>query len=115
MVDNLRQRYDALNAKAEKLSEHVQARIASPAAAFGVSALLVEVLELARDAIERLEKNTAMAVVPFAVVHAAKHSQKPLECQGMTLGEVGKIDTQECKIPIPAGPIDIREFTCRRV
>jgi hypothetical protein len=51
----LRNRYDGINAKAEKLAEHIQAGVASPAAAFGVSALLIECLGLARDAIDRLE------------------------------------------------------------
>jgi hypothetical protein len=55
MTDDLRTRYDAINAKAEKLTEHVQTGVTSPAMAFGVSALLVEAMGLARDAMERLE------------------------------------------------------------
>ena len=55
MNDDLRTRYDTINAKAERLSEHVQAGVTSPAMAFGVSALLVEAMGLARDAVERLE------------------------------------------------------------
>lgn len=55
MNDDLRTRYDAINVKAEKLAEHVQTGVTSPAAAFGVSVLLTEALGLARDAMERLE------------------------------------------------------------
>jgi len=40
----------------ERLSEHVQAGVNSPAATFGISALLVEAMGLALDAIERLEE-----------------------------------------------------------
>ena len=56
MAADLRERYNAINAKAERLSEHVQAGVNSPAATFGISALLVEAMGLARDAIERLEE-----------------------------------------------------------
>ena len=69
MTADLRARYDAINAKAEKLAEHVQTGVTSPAMAFGVSALLVEAMGLARDAVERLEA-----------------------------GEKGKIEIRECEI-----------------
>ena len=113
MNDDLRTRYDAINAKAEKLAEHVQAGVTSPAAAFGVSVLLTEVLGLARDAIERLEGNTTK-IVPFACVNTVKWSQKPLAGYSIEYGGRAQ-HTVEDEIPIPAGPIDIREFTCRRV
>ena len=55
-----------------------------------------------------------LITAPPVCVDSVKWSQKPLDCQGMRLGEVGKIDIEECDIPIPSGPVDIREFTCRR-
>jgi hypothetical protein len=45
---------------------------------------------------------------------AVKWSQKPLDCRGITVSGPGKIDIQESEIPIPTGPIDIREFTVRK-
>jgi hypothetical protein len=39
--------------------------------------------------------------------------QKPLDCQGVMVGDVGKVDIQECEIPIPAGEIDIRQYFAR--
>jgi hypothetical protein len=46
-------------------------------------------------------------------IDAVKWQQKPLDCQGIMVEGMGKLDIQECDIP--SGPIDIREFTCRRV
>jgi hypothetical protein len=110
MADDLRTRYNAINAKAEKLAEHVQAGVTSPAAAFGVSVLLTEALGLARDAVERLEGTKA---IPEVRIDAIKWQQKPLASYSIEYGGRGK-HTVEGEMPIPAGPIDIREFTCRR-
>jgi hypothetical protein len=65
---------------------------------------------LARDAIERLEGTKA---IPEVCVDAIKWQQKPLDSYSIEYGGRGK-HTVEDEIPIPAGPIDIREFTCRR-
>ena len=109
MNDDLRTRYNAINAKAEKLAERVQASVTSPAAAFGISVLLTEVLGLARDAIERLE---GTKTIPEVCIDAVKWSQRPLDCHGVEFGGRGKMDVRGCEIK--GGEVDIREFTCRR-
>jgi hypothetical protein len=69
---------------------------------------------IAWEAIERLENRITISAPPVCV-DAVKWEQKPLDCQGILYGGPGKIDVVDCDIPIPSGPIDIREFTCRRV
>jgi predicted GNAT family acetyltransferase len=65
---------------------------------------------IAWEAVERLEAMKYKA--PPVCVDAVKWQQKPLDCQGVKLGEVGKIDIQECEIE-PAGSVDIREYFAR--
>jgi hypothetical protein len=73
MAGDLRQRYDAINAKADKLAQCVEAGVAGPSVAFGCSTLLVEAMGLARDAINRLE---GTAAVPEVCIDAIKWQQQ---------------------------------------
>jgi hypothetical protein len=113
MADDLRQRYDTINAKADKLAQCVESGVAGPSVAFGCSTLLIEAMGLARDAIERLQQRITISAPPVCV-DSVKWSQKPLPSYSIEYGGKGK-HTVEDEIPIPVGPIDIREFTCRRV
>ena len=67
---------------------------------------------LAEEAIEQLEQRITISAPPVCV-NTVKWSQKPLASYSIEYGGRGK-HTVEDEIPIPAGPIDIREFTCRR-
>ena len=68
---------------------------------------------LAEEAIEQLEQRITISAPPVCV-DSVKWSQRPLDCQGIEIGGRGKMDISECEFPIPTGPVDIREFTCRR-
>jgi hypothetical protein len=117
MEDDLRKRYDVLNAKIAKLIENSDAGATVPIIVKALSAnvkLRTEAMDIAREAIERLEKRITISAPPV-YVSAVEWMQKPLDCQGIQLGSTGKIDIHECEVLIPTEPIDIREFTCRRV
>jgi hypothetical protein len=86
MVDNLRQRYDALTANIKEQREQSECGATPQLIAKALSwssKTLDEAMGLARDAIDRLEA-----------------------------GEKGEIEIRECEIK--GGKVDIREFTCRR-
>jgi hypothetical protein len=118
MGDDLRKRYDAITANIKEQREKSECGATVPIIVKALSwssKTLNEAVELAQEAIERLEKRTTIISAPPVCVSAVEWMQKPLDCQGIQLGSTGKIDIHECEVPIPTGPIDIREFTCRRV
>jgi len=91
-ADDLRKRLEALieRTRASKVSSHLEREYA----------------ELAREAIERLESRVVVSM------EGLRHecTAKPLDCQGILYGGMGKIDVRECEVE----GVDIREFTCRR-
>ncbi|HET8669617.1 MAG TPA: hypothetical protein VFM05_03035, partial [Candidatus Saccharimonadales bacterium] len=82
MNADLRTRYDAINAKADKLAQCVEAGGAGPSAAFGCSALLVE-------AMGRLENPITLSAPPVCV-SAVEWSRKPLASYSIEYGGRGK-------------------------
>jgi hypothetical protein len=91
-ADDLRKRLEALieRTRASKVSSHLEREYA----------------ELAREAIERLESRVVVSME--GIRH--EYTAKPLDCQGILYGGMGKIDVRECEVE----GVDIREFTCRR-
>jgi hypothetical protein len=115
MAADLRQRYNAINANIKEQREQSECGATVPIITKALSwssKTLNEAMELARDAIERLEQRITITAPPVCV-DSVKWQQKPLASYSIEYGGRGQ-HTVEDEIPIPAQPIDIREFTCRR-
>ena len=113
MNDDLRARYDAINAHIKEQREQSECGATPQLIAKALSwssRTLDEAMGIARDAIERLE-DSARDLGFDACVDAVEWSQKPLDCQGILYGGIGKIDIQECEIESDG---DIRGFFARK-